>query len=279
VIVALFTFTSPSTFRGRYALSSTVEEAGGVRRGDPVQFRGVTIGTVKSFDIAPGGVTLRLDIENRYRIPRDSHVELETNALIGGSVAQIVPGESTEPAPHGAVLPGSAARPISETVADVAAESRKTMERVQELLSQRTVSGVEGSVEQLQALLTQLTETTAAQRADVERMTHSLSIAAANTQKLMSSPELDRSVRRLDGITAKLDEAAASFERASKSMNVVAGRIERGEGTLGRLARDDSLYLNANQAIANINLATTQVRALAMDLRMNPKRYVHISLF
>jgi phospholipid/cholesterol/gamma-HCH transport system substrate-binding protein len=279
VLVALFTFTSPSTFRGRYYLSSTVDQAGGVRRGDSVQYRGVTIGRIRSFDIAPSGVTLRLEIENRYRVPRDSHVELASNALIGGSVAQIIPGESTEPAESGAVLPGTAARPLSATVSDVAAESKETMKRVQELLSQRTVNGVEASVEQLQALLTQLAETTAAQRSDIERMTHDMSLAATHAQKLVASPEVERSVKRLDAITAKLDDAAASFERASTSMNAVAGRIERGEGTLGKLAKDDSLYLNANQALVNLNLATTQVRALAMDLRANPKRYVHLSLF
>jgi phospholipid/cholesterol/gamma-HCH transport system substrate-binding protein len=279
VLVALFTFTSPSTFRGRYTLYSTVDEAGGVRRGDPVQYRGVTIGSIRSFDISQHGVTLRLDVEGRYPVPRDSHVELTSSALIGGTAAQIVPGESTEPAPSGAVLPGTSARPLTETVTDVAAESRKTMERVQELLSQHTVESVEASADRLQALLTQLAESAAAQRADVERMTHSLSIAAVNTQRLTSSPELERSVKRLDGITAKLDEAASSFDRASSSMSAVVGRIERGEGTLGKLAKDDSLYLNANQAIVNMNLATTQVRALAMDLRLNPKRYVHISLF
>jgi phospholipid/cholesterol/gamma-HCH transport system substrate-binding protein len=279
VLAALFTFTSPSTFRGRYFLSSTVDEAGGVRRGDPVQYRGVAIGRVRSFDIAQAGVTLRLEIENRYRVPRDSHVELASNALIGGSVARIVPGQSSEVAPSGAVLPGTAARPLTDTVSDVAAESKETMKRVQDLLSQRTVNGVEGSVEQLQALLRQLAETTAAQRGDVERLTHDLSIAATHAQKLASSPELERSVKRLDAITAKLDDAATSFDRASTSMSTMMGRIERGEGTLGKLAKDDSLYLNANAAIVNMNQATTQVRALAMDLRLNPKRYVHISLF
>jgi phospholipid/cholesterol/gamma-HCH transport system substrate-binding protein len=279
VIVALFTFTEPSTFRGRYHLSSTVEQAGGVRRGDAVQYRGVTIGRIRSFDIAPNGVTLRFEIENRYRVPRDSHVELGTSALIGGSVAQIVPGQSTESAPNGAVLPGTAARPLTDTVSDFATESRKTMERVQQLLSERTVTGVEGSVEQLQALLTQLAETTAAQRTDVERLTHDLSLTAGHAQRIASSPELERSVKRLDAITSKLEEAATSFDHASRSINVVVGRIERGEGTLGRLAKDESLYVNANQAIANLNLATTQVRALAMDLRLNPKRYVHLSLF
>src|SRR5439155_434653 len=122
VLVALFTFTEPSTFRGRYKLSCTVEQAGGVRRGDAVQYRGVTIGRIRGFELSPTGVTLRLEIENRYRVPRDSHVELLPNALIGGSVAQIIGGESGEAAPDGAVLPGKAARPLTDEFTDVAGE-------------------------------------------------------------------------------------------------------------------------------------------------------------
>src|SRR5690625_1544522 len=41
VLTALFTLTSPATFRGRYIVSTVVTDAGGIRRGDPVQMRGV----------------------------------------------------------------------------------------------------------------------------------------------------------------------------------------------------------------------------------------------
>jgi phospholipid/cholesterol/gamma-HCH transport system substrate-binding protein len=279
ILTALFVFTEPATFRGRYVISTTVTDAGGVRRGDPVQLRGVTVGRIRGFAISPTGVVVQLEIEKRYRVPRDSHVELSTAALLGGSVAQIIPGESTEPAPPGAILPGSAAPPLPEKLGEVAAESRKALEKLEQLLSDRTVNGVEGSVEQLQALLSELAQMVASNRADVEHLTRSLSGAAKSAQKVASSPELERSVQRLDSITAKLDEAATSFDRASHSIDVVAGRIERGEGVLGRLSKDDTLYLNTNQAMVNLNQAVTQVQVLATDLRLNPKKYVHLSLF
>jgi phospholipid/cholesterol/gamma-HCH transport system substrate-binding protein len=207
-------------------------------------------------------------------------VELAPNAIFGGAVAQIVGGgESPELAPPGAVLPGSSATALPEKVGEVANESQKTLERLQALLSDRTVEGVEGSVEQLRELLTELSQTVSAQRAEVDRIVRNLNGAARHAEKLAASPELERSVQRLDTITTNLDGAAASIDRASRSLDVVMGRLERGEGTLGHLMKDDTLYQNANQAVANLNRTTVEVRALAMDLRQNPKRYVHLSLF
>lgn len=279
IVVALLAFTGTSAFHGRYTISTIVPDAAGIRQGDQVQFRGVSIGRIRGFDMSPAGVVVRLEIEKRYRVPRDAHVALSPSALFGGAVAQIVGGESPEAAVPGAVLPGASAPPLQEKVIEAAGESQKALERVQDLLSDRTVEGVQGSVEQLQALLAELSQTVAAERSDIDRIVHNLNGAAHDAQKIASSPALKRSVERLDTITANLDAAAASIDRASRSMEVVTGRIERGEGTLGRLAKDDTLYRNANDAVANLNRTTTEVRALAMDLRLNPSRYVHLSLF
>ena len=78
VLLALFLLTDPSTFRGRYVVSTLVEDAGGIRRGDPVQMRGVNIGRVMGFTMAPprGGVRIDLELEGDWSIPSDSRTRL-----------------------------------------------------------------------------------------------------------------------------------------------------------------------------------------------------------
>ncbi|HSH46288.1 MAG TPA: MlaD family protein, partial [Longimicrobiales bacterium] len=65
-MTALFTLTDPSLFRGRYETNVQVPEASGIRRGDPVQMRGVNIGRVKAFQIRDRSVIIRLEIEGEY---------------------------------------------------------------------------------------------------------------------------------------------------------------------------------------------------------------------
>src|SRR5262245_57235688 len=96
VLGILFVMTEPAMYRGRYIIATRVTNAGGMRRGDPVQMRGVPIGRVLSLEIAPQGVTMRLEIEGKYRIPKDSHVELKSGSIMQGVVADVVPGTMSE---------------------------------------------------------------------------------------------------------------------------------------------------------------------------------------
>ncbi|MBV9772798.1 MAG: MCE family protein, partial [Gemmatimonadetes bacterium] len=106
VIVALLMLTDPGTFRGRINVSTAVGNAGGIRKGDPVQMRGVNIGRIRQFSIGPGGVVISLELEKEYPVPKDSHVLLKSNGLLGGMVADIAPGKSAERVEDGDVLPG-----------------------------------------------------------------------------------------------------------------------------------------------------------------------------
>ena len=53
----LFLLTDPATFRGRYQVTTTVDNVMGLRKGDPVQMRGVTIGQVHDFELGGRGRT------------------------------------------------------------------------------------------------------------------------------------------------------------------------------------------------------------------------------
>ena len=55
--------------------------------------------------------------------------------------------------------------------------------------------------------------------------------------------------------------------------------MERGEGTLGRLSKDDALYLKASHAFDEASRAAAELARLGEDVRRHPERYVKLSLF
>jgi phospholipid/cholesterol/gamma-HCH transport system substrate-binding protein len=276
----LFTLTDAAMFRGRYIVTTVLPNAGGIRKGDPVQLRGVNIGRIQRFTlVGDGKVAIRLEIEGEYPVPSDSRVELVSAGLLGGMVARIVPGTSATPVASGAILEGAMPPQITDEVSTITDQAKKTLARVQTMLSDKTVDGVESSAQELKGLLKELSEVTVEQRKELKVLTSSLKATAQNLEKATSGPELDRAIKRLDSLSQKAETATASLEKGSKSLEEVLGRLERGEGTLGKLSKDETLYANANKAMETLNGASADLRELLQDLKKNPKRYVKLSLF
>lgn len=271
-LIALFTLTDVGTFRGRYTVSTIVESAGGMRRGDPIQMRGVNIGRVTGFEMVPNGVSVELELYDRYEVPEDSRVLVRSSGLLGGMVVDVVPGESQDAVEPGDVLAGGLEPGVLEAAAGLGGQAESVLGRVDELLSRRTVGAVGASAIELQALVQELNALAAEQRAELARVSTSLRRSAAGVERAVAGPELERSVARIDSLTARLDQTTETLASASASLETVLSRIERGEGTLGRLSADEELY-------ENLNTTAVSLRELIADIRRDPRRYLNVSVF
>lgn len=279
ILITLFTLTDAALFRGRYIVNTTVPHAGGIRKGDPVQMRGVNIGRILQFFINKDDVTIRLEIEGEYKIPADSRVELKSAGLLGGMVADVVPGAGAKTLSWGDSVPGSIGEGVFETVDDLTKAAQTAVGRVEKLLSDETVTNVEKGSGELRQLLQELQATVGEQRQELIVLSRNLRRSSEGLEKATSGPELERTVKRLDALTGRMDGVMGGLERSSHSMEAVLARVERGEGSLGKLTRDDELYVNASEAALNLKKAAAEMARLTEDIRLNPKKYVKLSLF
>jgi phospholipid/cholesterol/gamma-HCH transport system substrate-binding protein len=278
-VVTLAVMTDAALFRGRYILTSNVPNASGIRKGDPVQMRGVNIGRILSFTIGGQGVDLRLEIEGEYPIPKDSRIEIKASGLLGGMVAEVIPGSSSEPAKWGDRIAGATGVGLFDKMDDLASETDKVARRVQQLLSddmvrdlQGSAAGARSSLESLQAMLKE-------QRGELRSLSVSLKRSAEGLEKVTTGPELESITKRVDALTTRLEGTLATFDRSSTSLEKVLARMDKGEGTLGKLSTDDTLYRNASEATANLNKATIELNKLLADFQAHPKKYINLEIF
>jgi phospholipid/cholesterol/gamma-HCH transport system substrate-binding protein len=110
--------------------------------------------------------------------------------------------------------------------------------------------------------------------------------SADNLNVLMENnkQQLDSSLKNVSTITsnfaqlsdslvnADLSGTLASFQSTVVKLNGILEKIEKGEGSLGKLHKDDALYNNLAEASRELDL-------LLQDFRLNPKRYVNVSVF
>ncbi|HVR70117.1 MAG TPA: MlaD family protein [Vicinamibacteria bacterium] len=283
---ALFIFTDAAIFRGRYIVSTNVADAGGIRRGDPVQMRGVNIGRVQRFRIEDDGVEIRLEIEGDYRIPKDSHVMLRSAGLLGGMVAEVVPGRAPETVGYGDTVEGRTEASLAGSTDEIARKADLALTRVNELLAPAMIQDVHGSTAELRQLLKQISTTVAQQQKELDTLTASLQRSASGLERVATAPALLASVERLDAVTQQMESVTTSLARSSSSMEAVMGRVQRGEGTLGKLAQDETLYNNLNQASVSLNQTvietrkvTDEARNLLLQIQKDPRRYFNFSVF
>ncbi len=276
---ALMTLTSPALFRGRYLLRTSVPDAAGIRNGDPVRMRGVNIGRVVGFGIGTHGVELRLEIEKAYEVPSDSRVELKASGLLAGMVADVLPGGSTRKARWGDELSGGNGPGVFDKVQSLAGEADKVTTRLQGLISDDTIRNVRDSSGQMSKLLRQVSGVVSDQRGEVQALSASLRKSAEGMERVTTGPELERVVKQVDDLSRRMDGLVVNLDRSATSLDAILGRLDHGEGTLGKLSRDAVLYDRASQAATDFDKAAIELEKLVEDIRRQPKKYINLKVF
>jgi phospholipid/cholesterol/gamma-HCH transport system substrate-binding protein len=286
IFAALFILTDAAFFRGRYIVSTVVTDAGGIRRGDPVQMRGVNIGRVQRFKIAKDNVEIRLELEGEYNVPKDSHVELKSGGLLGGTIADVVPGDSTDFLHNGDHIDGRMVPGLFDAANRVAGQVEKVMGQVEKLMTDVTVKNIAATADNAQVasrdmrrLIADVSTTVAEQRKTLATLEASLQRSATGFEKVATGPELDRAMKRLDTLGERMDTVTASLQRSSQSVETVTSRAAKGDGSLGKLMTDDELYRHLNDTVNNMNQATLSLNRLVEDLQKNPKKYINLKVF
>src|SRR6185503_10975367 len=279
IFAALFILTDAAFFRGRYIVSTVVTDAGGIRRGDPVQMRGVNIGRVQRFKIAKDNVEIRLELEGEYKVPKDSHVELKSGGLLGGTIAEVVPGDSPEYLHNGDHVDGRMVPGLFDAANRVAGQVEKLMTDTTVKNFAATADNAQVASRDMRRLLVDVSAAVAEQRKTLATLEASLQKSAVGLERVTTGPELDRALKRLDTLGERMDTVTASLQRSSESVETVAARAAKGDGSLGKLMTDDELYRHLNETVNNMNEATLSLNRLIEDLQKNPKKYINLKVF
>ena len=161
---------------------------------------------------------------------------------------------------------------LLDSAGELSGQAGDVMTQIETLLDAETIGAVQGSARELEVLLTEFGDGVREQREALGSLTESLSRSAEGLEDATSGPELARAVARADSAMAMLTNTGDNLDSAAESLRSVLNRIERGEGTLGRLVQDDQLY----NSLAS---AAESVTAFLADLQENPSKYINLSIF
>jgi phospholipid/cholesterol/gamma-HCH transport system substrate-binding protein len=269
-------------FSGDRVYYTLFEHTSGLQTSAPVLLKGVKIGSVTSIAIDPDRtdkVVVTVNIKKSFKLPTDSRLKMFTNGIMGGKAIEFVPGVADTNFERGAVIPS-----ISEDgLLDVASTS------IEDVIAEfkRLVNSLDATSSTLNTILGQNAESFRSMMGNLNSTTRQLADAGLGdiieeigtfTHTLQeNSARFDAIMANLDTVSGELAEAdlrgiASKLDTSIESLSGVLAKINNGEGSLGRVIEDPALYDSLTVAAGNLGV-------LLEDLRANPKRYVHFSLF
>ena len=269
-------FDNSKTF---YAVYTHV---GGLQPGTQVSINGFGVGKVNDirFKDESGMLLVTFSVENKFQFSKNSKAELYDTGIIGGKGIQIKPvfdnapmaksGDTlqTETKPGLTELVQQRLTPLQLKVEDAVSNADSLLINFNEILDDKTKKDLRESISGLNTLVNSFQ-------------------GSANTMNQLlvgNKDKLNGSIEDLSNITgnfSKLSDSIANsgivetMESLQSTLNNLDGlmaKMEKGEGTLGKLMKDEALYSNLSNASKELDL-------LLQDFRLNPKRYVNVSVF
>lgn len=267
IIIAFLVFLLGDMFlrgvsirRHRYVLKTKLRNVGGLMQGDRVTVMGMGVGRVGKMSLQGEEVIVPLRIESDLRLPFDSIVRLRSSSLFGRKEMAIEPGQSSEILKDGDYIAGVYESPLSaltSTVGPVGEDLMDVLARLKLVLSQESRVNIQGSLSDLKDFTQRLKEK--------GETLDTLLVHLAQTSSGLKGEDIEATL-------GSLREATENLAQVSSSLKEIAGRMEQGSGTLGKLSQDEALYENLKSLSQNLD-------SLVKDIKENPKRYLKFSIF
>jgi phospholipid/cholesterol/gamma-HCH transport system substrate-binding protein len=250
-----------------------------------VSYKGYKVGNIAEIRYdseKTGKFFLRLSLEEKIYIPRNSVIKIKSTSIIVASneLEIIFSDEKTFHEP-GDTLLSEANRGLSDMLDPLQKKLNSVLDGVDSLLyslNNILVSGTEkdirSSIESISASLASLKKELGRGGSINGTLGNLESITAALEDK---SPEISSSIEHLANVSADLDSAnldhsIKSLDSTLIALNSILAKIDEGTGSMGKFVNDSSLY-------AHLDSTSYHLSELMKDMKEHPKRYVHFSLF
>lgn len=257
------------------------DNAEGLVPGTPVTIQGFQVGTIDEVSLLSDNqrIVVRFRVETKYEFSKNSSAKIYEAGLLGGKSLAVDPSfDGGDRAKSGDTLQGLIAPGLSELVNDKLTPLQEKIESMithadSVLIAVNTVLNTDAQL-QLQSSIANLNTSISNFRSISETIDNSLAEDGTLNQTIDNLAELtdDLSVVSSTLKEANLGVTFDDLGSAVSNLSEILDRIEKGEGSLGQLVTKDDLHQSLEQT-------NKQIQLLLEDMRLNPKRYVHFSLF
>lgn len=268
-------FVGDRTF---YAVYDDVE---GVVNGTPVTVNGFPVGSIQDISFFKNNnLLVKFRIENDLSFSINSIAQIYEAGLIGGKALAIIPANDnsriavskdtlkSSVAPGLTELVNDKLTPLQENIEAMILSANEVLGKVSLIFDDSTRTNLKTSVSDFTETIRDLKETSAMIKSVIK--SNKLNIDQTIDNVLDISTNFSKISKTIN--QSELDLIISNFKIFSNDLALILEKINDSNGTISKLIENDTLFQNLNNASKSIDL-------LLEDIRLNPKRYIHFSIF
>lgn len=284
LIVAFFGFRFMNDipiFRQSQQVVTYFDKVDGLSAGSYIYVNGVRVGSVNSIDLVEtDSVKVTMNFNLDMEIPKNSVVRLESTGLLDDKAIMLQRGDSPEMVEYGDTIRGVYSGGMMETLANegqkLSGDISQSFEKLNTLLEKFNTVVSDENKARIDDVLAELKTTTSEisglmqeKRGELEssidhanRFFANLDTVSTNNKTRIDSVVvgLDKSLKQLETMSAELEETGAR-------LNDILTKVNNGDGTLGQLVNNPSLYHNLDSLSAEMQL-------LIKNINEDPRKYL-----
>lgn len=268
---------------------SVYDDIGGLAESSPVEINGFRVGVVQSISLlnkTSGKLLVTYSVSNDFRLPVNSVAEILPVSIIAGMKVQFLIGEGPGFYNEGDTIPGKLSEsiivsiekqfgPIKDKLLSLVVALDSVTNAIDDVLDPEFRKNVNGIVSNLNSTAGSVNEIIGSNEADLKKAVEDLT--RFSRMLADNSPKISSAVTNLESITDTLAasdiySSMASLKKSLEGTSDILKNLNEGKGSAGQLLTDDSLYTNLSGTLESLN-------HLLQDMKANPKKYVHFSLF
>ncbi len=261
------------------------DDIGGLQEANRVTLNGYRVGMINDIDLSddhPGKIVVKIVLEKSFALPENTIAEIYNADIMGSKAIRFKLGDSPINSKSGDTLTGSVASSLMDQMDPIKNKAENIMDSLDSILFTLQLTLGDDFSENFNSTLQHL-------RNSAQSLDSFLNDDNGQFPSIVSNIDditlgLKNNTEKFDGIMANMESFSDSLANSNiktlvsnmnnslLSLNELFIGINNGEGTIGSLVKNDSLYNNLEDLSHNLDL-------LLIDVKENPKRYAHFSIW
>ncbi len=274
-------------FGKNHQFYAVFENVQGLQQTSNVFIRGLKVGMIEKivFNEDSNNFLVTLSVDSKYTIPLGTKAVIYSTDLLGSKAIKLELSNSNDSHQSGDTLASgiegdltnvlAGLDPIKDKLNNVLDQMNTTLSGLNRVLNDETTANLNEGVENFKNITQNLNSISNTIDELLKGEKGSISALVGNGEQFTAN--LKNNNENINTIINNLTEvsknlADANFGELVKDLDGIISKLKDGEGTLGKVITNDSLYINLVNATNSLNL-------LLEDFKENPGRYVQVSVF